>query len=151
MNSKYDNTVEVVSATLIIRKDNGKILLIKSHKWGDQYLLPGGHLEPGETILDAACREGEEETGLKLKPLYCLNVGELIYDPTFYRKAHLIYFHILCEALSVEVKLDQEELQEFIWIAPEEALNLPKLNGQKTIKNYLSGVVIEFGSEIHKR
>jgi hypothetical protein len=36
--------VEVVSTPLIVRSDK-KILLIKSHKWGDRYLLPGGHLD----------------------------------------------------------------------------------------------------------
>ena len=100
----YENAVEAVASTLIV-KDN-KILLIKSHKWGDAYLLPGGHVENKETIFEAAKREGEEETGLKLKPLYCVNVGELINDPSFHRKAHLIYFNIVCEALSNEVKLD---------------------------------------------
>ena len=112
MTSKYDNTVEIVSSALIVNKQDGKILLIKSHKWGDLYLLPGGHVEPEETIFNAAKREGEEETGLKLKPLYCVNVGELINDPAFHRKAHLVYFHIVCEAETNEVKLDGEELND---------------------------------------
>lgn len=142
--------VEVVAAALIVGKDK-KILLIKSHKWGDQYLLPGGHVEPNETILDAAKREGEEETGLKLRPLFCVNVGELINDPTFYRKAHLIYFHIVCEAMTSAVQLDEKELKEFLWATPEEALNLPGLARTRTresIRNYISGNKIRLGSNI---
>jgi len=142
--------VEVVASALIVGKDK-KILLIKSHKWGDQYLLPGGHVEQDETILDAAKREGEEETGLELKPLYCVNVGELINDPTFYRKAHLIYFHIVCEAVTSEVHLDEKELKEFIWAVPEEALNLPGLartRTQESIRNYVSGNKIKIESDI---
>jgi len=149
MAKNYDNTVEVVAAALIVRKDKN-ILLIKSHKWGDQYLLPGGHVNPGETIFEAAQREGEEETGLKLKPLYCLNVGELIHDPTFHRKAHLIYFHILCEALTEEVKLDELELKEFIWLSQEEALQLKNLAGRRTIENYINEVKIDIGSKVYK-
>lgn len=141
--------VEVVSAPLIVRKDK-KILFVKSHKWGDQYILPGGHVEQNETIFEAARREGEEETGLKLKPLYCVNTGELINDPAFHRKAHLIYFHIVCEALTDEVKLDREELQEFIWISPEDALQLKKLRTRKTIKNYMQGVKIDIGSDFFR-
>ena len=149
MVSTYDNTIEVVAAPLIVNVKNGRILLIKSHKWGDQYLLPGGHVEPGETIFEAARREGEEETGLKLKPTYCVNVGELIYDPTFYRKAHLVYFHIVCEAETEKVKLDDDELNDFIWIDPKEALILENFRTKKTIENYLNGAVFNTGSEVY--
>lgn len=151
MTSKYENTVEVVAAPLIVSRKDKRVLFIKSHKWGSQYLLPGGHVEPGETIFAAAKREGEEETGLRLKPVHCVNVGELINDPTFYRKAHLIYFHILCEAETEEVKLDNDELNDFIWIAPEEALKLENFRSKKTVENYLKGVVINIGYEIHPR
>jgi nucleoside triphosphatase len=141
----YENIVEVVASALVVKGD--KILLIKSHKWGDAYLLPGGHVENGETIFEAAKREGEEETGLKLKPLYCVNFGEEINDPRFYRKAHFIYFHIVCEALNNEIKLDNRELKDFIWISQKEALKLPNLKGHKTIQNYINGIKIAINSK----
>ena len=141
--------VEVVASSLIVNK-KGEILLIKSHKWGDVYLIPGGHLEPFEKIFDGAKREGEEETGLKLKPLYCVNIGELLNDPNFHRKAHLIYFHIVCEALTEDVKLDDKELQEYIWIKPEKALTelklLPRIDN--TIENYINGTKINIHSDV---
>ncbi|MEK7180893.1 MAG: NUDIX domain-containing protein [Patescibacteria group bacterium] len=146
ISSNY-NYVEVVASALIVNKDK-KILLIKSHKWGDAYLLPGGHVEINETIFEAAKREGKEETGLKLKPLYCVNIGELINDPEFHRKAHLIYFHVVCEALTENVQLDNKELNDFIWIEPEKAFNLKNLRAQSTIKNYLSGIKINLGSQV---
>ncbi len=145
ISKNYDGTLEVVSSALIVKGD--KILLIKSKKWGNSYLLPGGHVEYGETIFGAAKREGEEETGLKLKPLYCVYVGELINSPLFNRKAHLVYFHVVCEALSNTVKLDNRELNDFIWISPKEALKLPNLLGYTTIKGYLDKIKIKLGSE----
>lgn len=137
--NKYPKGVEVVASALIINND--KILLVKSHKWGDYFLIPGGHIEPSEMIMEAARREGEEKTGLRLKPLYCVNIGELIDDPTFYRRAHLIYFHFVCDAITAEPKLDDRELKEFIWIKPEEALKLKLAKRIKeTIENYIKGV-----------
>lgn len=147
---KYPD-VEVVASALILDKKNGKILLIKSHKWGDVFLIPGGHVEAGETIFEAAKREGEEETGLKLKPLHCLNVGEFIYDPSFYRKAHLIFFHVLCEAITNKVKLDERELNDYIWIDPKEALALPLLKSMdNSIKAYIKKVRITIDSTQNK-
>jgi len=150
MQNSHVTGVEVVVAPLIVN-NKGEILLVKSHKWGDVYLIPGGHLELNEKIFDCAKREGEEETGLKIKPLYCVNVGELINDPNFHRKAHLIYFHIVCEVMTENVQLDNIELQEYLWIKPEEALeklNIVKGGVVGTIKNYINGTKINVCSDV---
>ncbi|MFA6494916.1 MAG: NUDIX domain-containing protein [Candidatus Paceibacterota bacterium] len=146
MTSKYDGMVEVVASPIIVNT-KGEILLIKSHKWGDKYLIPGGHAEAGERICATAQREGEEETGLRLEPQYCVNIGENIYDPDFHRKAHLVYFHVVCKALAEDVRLDGTELQEFIWIDPHEALKLELVKGiRESIENYINGIRIPITS-----
>ena len=144
--SKYEGLVEAVAAPIIVN-DNGKILLIKSHKWGDKYLIPGGHIEIGETIFETAEREGKEETGLELSAQNCVNIGELIYHPDYHRKAHLIYFHIVCKVVSGEVSLDGRELKEFIWADPQKALALDFVAGiKRSIQNYIDGVEINVES-----
>lgn len=51
-------------AGVIIIRD-GKILLLHRHKYGRRYyLVPGGGVEEGETVEEAAVREAREETGL---------------------------------------------------------------------------------------
>ena len=47
--------------------DNGKLLLV--HRWKngyEYYVLPGGGIEPGETLEQACIREVMEETGLRV-------------------------------------------------------------------------------------
>ncbi|ADO77499.1 NUDIX hydrolase [Halanaerobium praevalens DSM 2228] len=38
---------EPTVGAIIFNPDN-KILLCKSHKWNNQYIIPGGHIELGE-------------------------------------------------------------------------------------------------------
>lgn len=53
---------ECVRAVII---QNGKILLIKRNKYGEEYYtLPGGHIESGESEIQAVKRELLEETSL---------------------------------------------------------------------------------------
>jgi len=51
----------------IIATNDGKILLLQ--KKNGSYELPGGHIEVGESPLDGAKREFEEETGISLNGL----------------------------------------------------------------------------------
>ena len=58
-------SVELIVLCLIHK--NGRYLLqdrIKNDWKG--YTLPGGHIEPGESIVDAVVREMQEETGLTI-------------------------------------------------------------------------------------
>ena len=54
---------EVTVGALIFNPD-GKLFLVKSHKWHDKYVMPGGHIELGETAENALKREIKEETGI---------------------------------------------------------------------------------------
>lgn len=70
-----------VGVSVVLQDDQGRWLLQRrsdSGLWG----LPGGGLEPGETFLEAARRELEEETGLKdvpLTPMMSLSGPELYH------------------------------------------------------------------------
>lgn len=121
--NNYPRGVEIV-ASAIIENEEGKILLTKSPKWNNKWTLPGGHIEPGETILQAALREAEEETGLNLLPIDIICWGELIGSKDFHRSAHFIYFDLYCKQIGGILKLDKKELSDYQWLSPEEALKL---------------------------
>ena len=53
---------ELLKFAVIIAKSRDKYVFCK-HKVRDTWEIPGGHREPGESILDAARRELYEETG----------------------------------------------------------------------------------------
>ena len=50
----------------LIRKDDSYLLQDRVKKDWKGYTLPGGHIEPEESIVDAVIREMKEETGLNL-------------------------------------------------------------------------------------
>lgn len=102
----------------------GEILLLKSHKWPGKYVVPGGHVELGERIEEAVIREAKEETGLDIYGLKFINFQEFIYGPSFWKKRHFIFFDYVCNADSLQVKLN-DEAQGHVCVRPEAALHLP--------------------------
>ncbi len=115
-----ENKISVVAAPLIIN-DKNEILLFKSTKW-QGWIFPGGHVEYGETAKDACIRETKEETGLDIEAGDLINFGERINPPTYYKPAHLVYFHFLARIKAGEIKVDQDELTDSKWFKPEGAL-----------------------------
>ena len=128
---------EPTVGALIIDKE-GKILLARSHKWFDRYTLPGGHIEVGESIVDAVKREVKEEVGLDVEVVEMLLVQEAIFAPEFYKKKHFIFIDFYCRSKDQQVSLDQDEIQDYIWVYPGAAYNL-KLDSftRKTLDRYL--------------
>ena len=56
---------ELLEFAVIVSKADGKWVLCR-HRERDTYEVPGGHREPGETILETAKRELQEETGAQI-------------------------------------------------------------------------------------
>lgn len=68
------NRTEHVELTVLclIQKENQYLLQDRIKKDWRGYTLPGGHIEPEESIVDAVIREMKEETGLTIQnPKLC--------------------------------------------------------------------------------
>lgn len=109
---------------VFIFNQTGELLLLKSHKWPGKYVVPGGHVELGERIEDTAIRETKEETGLDIYDLEFINFQQFIYDPSFWKPRHFIFFDYACRTDSTSVQLNNEA-EEYIWVKLGDAMNLP--------------------------
>ena len=107
----------------LIFNPEGKLLLVKSHKWRDKYVIPGGHIELGETIETALRREIKEETNLDIYDIEFLIMQEFIFDETFWQKGHFIFIDHVCKTNSDDVKLN-DEAESHVWVSVDEALKL---------------------------
>lgn len=103
----------------VIFNPEGKILLCKSQKWNNKYVLPGGHIELGEKMEDALRREILEETGLNVYDIELIGLEECIYNNSFHEKKHFIFIDYQCKTDSYDVILN-EESQEYRWVALDE-------------------------------
>jgi 8-oxo-dGTP pyrophosphatase MutT (NUDIX family) len=107
-----------VTVAAVIERD-GRFLFVEEEANGRRVLnQPAGHLDPGESLVQAVTREVLEETAHRITPTALLGVYRWIYDPedvTFLR------FAFLGRVDGVEAgrRLDKEILAA-VWLSPAE-------------------------------
>jgi len=118
----------------LVVNPQGLVLIVRSSKWYDKFTVPGGHIELGERAEAAIIREVREETGLDVNSARLLLVQQAIYPRDYYKHEHFIFMDYICETDDSEVKLDGRELQEYVWVEPEAAL---ELNMEEYTRNFV--------------
>nr|WP_041528004.1 NUDIX hydrolase [Paracoccus aminophilus] len=89
-------------AALAVVPHQGRVLLVQRRNPPDAGLwgFPGGHVESGETALDAAARELWEETGVRARPRrYLDNIDVILRDETGLLRYHFLLAGVLCDYL----------------------------------------------------
>lgn len=117
----------------------GKLFLMRSPKWNEKYVIPGGHIEFGEPIEITLPREIKEETNMDIYDMVFLGIQEAVSDPDYYQNKHFVFLNYSCKTDTPEeqIKLNSEG-SEFIFIYPEESLELSLAQPtRRTIENYL--------------
>jgi nucleoside triphosphatase len=124
----------------LIFNPEGKLFLMRSHKWRHMYSVPGGHIELGENMVQALKREVKEETNLDIFDIELITHQEFIFDDQFWKKRHFIFFDYSCKTESKEVILN-DEAQDYIWVSLDEVfdLNLDKFT-KTAIQRYIDEV-----------
>ena len=101
-------------------KQNTKILLVKNNN-GRYWSFPKGHIEQGETEQETAIREIKEETGLDVTLVN--NFREISeYCPFGKIRKRVVFF--LARAFTDNVKIQEEEIDSFIWVDLQQARKL---------------------------
>jgi 8-oxo-dGTP diphosphatase len=108
---------EVRAAGGVVRRD-GRIAVVHRPRY-DDWSLPKGKLDPGETWEEAALREVREETGLECE------LGEELSSTTYRdRKGRFkLVRYWLMDPVGGEFA-PNDEVDELRWLAPAEAVAL---------------------------
>ena len=141
------DTVVRVGVGVIVKDGENRILLEKRSDcglWG----LPGGRIEPGESVIEAAEREVEEETGFKVKIQKLMGVysepeNRIVTFPDNGDVVHLV--DILLEATILSGVLscshESEDVRFFKQNALPEDLAPPAREPLRDYLNKLTGII----------
>ena len=109
MNKRYPKV-----AVDVVVLDGEKVVLVKrlNEPYKNYWALPGGFVEYGETVEQAAIREAKEETGLDVKLLTLVGVYS---DPKRDPRGHVISITFLATVTGGELKAstDAKEVKAF--------------------------------------
>jgi 8-oxo-dGTP pyrophosphatase MutT (NUDIX family) len=140
--SAPEPTSIVPSANVVVVNDAGEILLIHRTD-NDNWALPGGALDLGESLLETAVRETEEETGTRAEVTGLVGIYT---DPS----------HVILYTSNGEVRQEfsvvftarpiggeptpSDESREVRWVAPDKIGSLQMDRSMRMrIEHYLAG------------
>jgi ADP-ribose pyrophosphatase YjhB (NUDIX family) len=113
--------VPLVGVGAIIIEDARVLLVKRAHPpLQAQWSIPGGVLEVGELIREAAVREAREETGLIVEPEDLLGVYDrILRNPEEQVQYHYVLIDFFCRRVGGEL-LAASDAAEVRWFAREE-------------------------------
>jgi 8-oxo-dGTP diphosphatase len=124
MKREYPDSPLIGVGAVVI--DDGRVLLVKRGHPPllGEWSIPGGVLELGETLREAAVREAREETCLTVEPVELLGVYDRVIrdDPgrTLY---HYVLIDFLCRRTDGEAQA-ADDADEVRWFTAAEAARL---------------------------
>ncbi|HUY85005.1 MAG TPA: NUDIX hydrolase [Candidatus Dormibacteraeota bacterium] len=127
-------------AGVIIRDTNGKYLLVQERKetaYG-LWTIPGGHVDSGETLQEAAIREAYEETGFRVE----LIDNEPVLVDHDENPGH-VKSAFRAKIIDGNLSIPSDELLDARWLHFNEVLELHKTGKMRSAWTYNAILKIE--------
>lgn len=137
MRTKFPVTVHL----LFFREE--QILLLRRFNTGyadGQYSVPAGHLDGGETVLAAAAREAQEETGIQL------DIADLGFSSVMHRmedEERVDFFVHVRRWQGEPTNTEPDKCDELRWVNLRELPENTIPYVRKAIQNHQTGVVFD--------
>ncbi len=115
---------EATVGAIITKQDAGTesilLALRNTEPYKNYWSLPGGHIDPYETVKQAVIREVKEEVGLDIEPEFLFYFDEIIPE----REIHAVVqvFHARANG---QVAVSPDEILAARWVSIDEALSMP--------------------------
>lgn len=139
---KYLRGIEVAVGPFILN-DKNELLLFTSPKWKNEWIVPGGHVDPGETLEDAVIRETKEEIGVDIEVIEQFNISQsFVSPPEFKRNAHFLFIDFVARLKSDKFVFN-DEISDYKWWPLEDVIASDNVkqtcrNAAKKLKIWLS-------------
>lgn len=133
MRREYPDSPLVGIGAIII--EGARVLLIKRGKppLEGQWSVPGGMLEIGEELREAAIREAREETAIEVEAGELLGVFDrVVRDAEGRVQYHYVLIDFLCEPKSGSLRAGGDA-GEVRWFTREDAAALPLMKDTKEV------------------
>jgi ADP-ribose pyrophosphatase YjhB (NUDIX family) len=115
----------VVGAGAVVQDDRGRLLVVQRGRppAKGRWTLPGGRVEPGERVADAAVREIREETGLDIEVTGFVGFTEVVLDDR-----HLVILDLAAGLLGGRLEAG-DDADDARWVTRSELASLPTTDG----------------------
>jgi 8-oxo-dGTP pyrophosphatase MutT (NUDIX family) len=134
--TRQDRSAGGVAYRLVEPAATIQVALIATHG-SQRWQLPKGSREPGETSLETAIREVEEETGLRTEHEEFLQTIDYWYWDTYQKEVpelvHKLVDFYLLHVIGGQLDRSSYEVDDVRWFTPEAALQVMTFDGEKAV------------------
>jgi 8-oxo-dGTP diphosphatase len=113
---RYKKEHIVTSVVAVIVDKDERVLLTRRNvpPFHDQWVMPGGKIDLGESIQDALKREVHEEVGLEIEIENLIDVFEHLTPGE--DNCHFVILYYRCRPVYCDIVRNESEVAEAVWV-----------------------------------